>query len=104
MTNPIEVAAQALIPYSGASTNRELQARKTFESIDVDDLAAVILAHYQRSDGLDVTAFETAEAVIAHLTGKEHTMNIPQPAVDAACDARSEERRVGKECGRRRAR
>ena len=92
MTNPIEVAAQALIPYSGASTNRELQARKTFESIGVDDLEGVIRKVMLRGAivaDVDLPTY-IALAVKAHLTGKEQKgteRSIPQPAVDAACDA-----------------
>lgn len=44
----IDRAAEALIPYSSAYTNRHMQARRVFMSIDVDELARVVGSVHKR--------------------------------------------------------
>lgn len=79
---PIERAAEALIPYSGAATNRPMQARHVFESIDETDVSRVLRDHRIECTGLGEVscrcreggwmtfgafARHQAEAVKAHL-------------------------------------
>ena len=76
MTSPIEVAARALIPYSGASTNREFQAHVVFVSIDKEELADALVRDLTYSTGMDAEwndaiARQQAQAVIDWLTRGE---------------------------------